>query len=165
MNVPTAPTIRAARNEEAEILNELTKRSVMHWGYEPAFLDFEPESITVDTPFMDRARVFVLETSGEIIGYYAFIELKTGLSLDKLFIEPSHIGSGFGRQLWNHATNEARRIGALEFTLMSDPNAAPFYSAMGAQFIREIETGWPNWNLHEFRFDLPGNPSPRHGIS
>ena len=140
--------------EEANALNELTKRSVMYWGYEPAFLDFEPEAITVDATFLRRASTFLLEERGKLIGYYAFVNLKRGLSLDKLFIEPGHIGAGYGRLLWDHAVAEARRKGAKEFTLMSDPNAAPFYTAMGAQFIREVETGWPGWNLHEYRFDL-----------
>jgi hypothetical protein len=33
---------------------------------------------------------------------------------------------------------------------------------MGARFIREIETGWPGWNLHEFDLDLDNASSHMH---
>lgn len=154
MSIDPAHLIRPARNEEANALNQLTRRSVLHWGYEPAFLEWEPEAITVDQAFMQRARVFLLEEIGALVGYYAFTGLESDLRLDKLFLEPEYIGTGRGRLLWNHAVAEARSVGAPGFTLYSDPNAAPFYAAMGARFVQEIETNWPGWRLHEFRVTL-----------
>jgi len=142
--------IRPGRLDEADTLNELTKRSVMHWGYEPAFLEWEPEAITVDRPFMERAITFVLERDGAVIGYYALVEQPDSLALDKLFIDPPWIGRGYGRRLWDHAIGEAGLRGVHSITFYADPNAAPFYQAVGARFIEEIETSWPGWRLHSF---------------
>ena len=37
----TSATIRPARLDEVDVLNALTGRSILHWGYEPEFLDWE----------------------------------------------------------------------------------------------------------------------------
>ena len=37
----------------------------------------------------------------------------------------------------------------------ADPNAAPFYRAMGAEWVEEVPTSWPGWALQMFRFDIP----------
>ena len=154
MSGPVKSIIRAARLSDAVQLNELTRRSVMHWGYDPAFLDWEPEAITVDVPFLHRSRTWVLESDDRTIGYYAFVQTDGVLSLDKIFVEPEYIGLGFGKTLWIHAVDLARSLGVPHFILYADPNAAPFYAAMGATFIETIPTTWPNWELHLFRFDL-----------
>ena len=147
---PSCAVIRPGRLEDAGALNELTKRSVMYWGYEPAFLEWEPEAITVDHSFMGRASTFVLEESSVLAGYYALVVQDRGLSLDKLFIDPPWIGRGYGRLLWDHAIAEAGRLGFSSITLLADPNAAPFYTKVGARFIEEIPTSWPGWKLHSF---------------
>ena len=154
MSGPVKNIIRAARLSDADQLNELTGRSVLHWGYDPAFLEWEPEAITVDVPFLERSRTWVLESDDRTIGYYAFVETDGVLSLDKIFVEPEFIGQGFGKTLWIHAVDLARSLGVPHFILYADPNAAPFYAAMGATFIETIPTTWPNWELHLFRFDL-----------
>jgi GNAT superfamily N-acetyltransferase len=89
-----------------------------------------------------------------VLGYYALTGTPDDLSLDKLFIGPDYIGTGCGKRLWQHALATARSLGATELTLASDPNAAPFYRAMGAVFLREEPTTWPNWSLHMFRVPL-----------
>jgi len=154
--------IRPARLDEAPALNELTKRSVLHWGYEPSFLEWEPEAITVDEPFMHRAIVYVLELREDVIGYHALIANGETIILDKLFLEPAQIGCGYGRILWNHAIAVAMELGGTKLTFMADPNAAPFYRAMGARFIEEIPTSWTGWRLHSFDYALKttSNESP-----
>lgn len=156
-------SIRPARVDEATALNELTKRSVMYWGYEPAFLEWEPEAITVDEPFMRRAIVYVLAGRDDLIGYYALIVDGETIILDKLFLEPAYIGSGYGRALWNHAVSVARGLDADKLTFMADPNAAPFYRVMGARFIEEIPTSWPGWRLHSFDYTLRATHEQQHG--
>lgn len=54
------------------------------------------------------------------------------LDLGKLFVEPGHIRSGFGRVLLAHAVAEARRRGAKRLTVLADPHAAAFYERNGA---------------------------------
>jgi hypothetical protein len=49
----------------------------------------------------------------------------------------------------------AREMGAEDLTFASDPNAAPFYRAMGAEWVSEEPTSWPGWALQMFRFAIP----------
>jgi GNAT superfamily N-acetyltransferase len=152
--VPNKMVLKPAIADDAHRLNELTRRSVLHWGYEPAFLDWEPESITVDHAFLERTHTVLLEVNGELIGYYALTTDADATMLDKLFVEPRHIGNGYGKALWNQACADARLRGAARIRLYSDPNAAAFYAAMGAQQLEIIPTSWPGWSLQLFEFDL-----------
>lgn len=148
--------IRRARHDESEFLHALTARSSLHWGYEPEFLEWEPEAIAVTPDFLARSITYVLDEDGEVTGYYALVGEPPAIALDKLFVEPHLIGTGRGRRLWNHAVATAREMGATELTLFADPNAAPFYRAMGAEWLREEVTSRPGWNLQVFSFPLVG---------
>jgi GNAT superfamily N-acetyltransferase len=152
---PSPFVIRRAIPAEAPLLNQLKGRSVLSWGYEPEFLDWEPEAITVTPEFITGSPVFVLEDAGRIVGYYGLLGEPPEMALDKLFVEPERIGTGCGKHLWQHAVATARERGASVLTLASDPNAAPFYAAMGAVWIGEEPTSWPGWALQMFRFSLP----------
>ena len=55
------------------------------------------------------------------------------MELAHLFVEPDFIGSGVGRRLLEYAVAEARRLGAVELIIDSDPNAEGFYRAMSAE--------------------------------
>lgn len=146
--------IRRARPDEAELLHVLTGRSALHWGYEPEFLDWEPEALAVTPEFLDRSDTWVLDEEGVIAGYCSLVGQPPEISLDKLFVEPDRIGTGRGKQLWLHSVATAREMGAEVLTFAADPNAAPFYLAMGAEWVREEETSRRGWNLQMFRFPL-----------
>jgi GNAT superfamily N-acetyltransferase len=148
--------IRRAIPAETSFLNELTERSVLSWGYEAEFFTWEPEAITVTSEFIANSPVFVLEDAGRIVAYYGLLGEPPEMALDKLFVEPDRIGTGCGKRLWQHAVATARDLGASVLTLASDPNAAPFYAAMGAVWVREEPTSRPGWALQMFRFRLPG---------
>jgi GNAT superfamily N-acetyltransferase len=152
---PSPSLIRRAIPAETPLLNELTGRSVLSWGYEPEFLDWEPEAITVTSEFIAGSPVFVLEDAGRIVGYYGLLGEPPEMALDKLFVEPDRIGTGCGKRLWQHAVATVRAMGASVLTWYSDPNAAPFYRAMGAEWIGEEPTSRPGWALQTFRFSLP----------
>ncbi len=146
--------IRSATVNDAENLHALTQRSVMYWGYPAEFLAWEPDSIAVTPEFLARATSAVLEIGGVVTGYYSLVAKADGLYLDKLFVDPTWIGTGLGKRLWLHALDQARRLGATTLKIESDPNAAPFYAAMGARHTGEIEMDWPGWNLQVFEFPL-----------
>lgn len=125
--------IRRATPDEALLLNELTGRSVLYWGYEPEFLAWEPEALRVTPSFIEDAPVYVLEEDGRVVGYYGLLSKPPDMYLDKLFVEPDRIGTGCGKRLWLHAVATARDMGVSTLMLDADPNAAPFYRAMGAE--------------------------------
>jgi len=146
--------IHPACPDEAAILHDLTGRSSLYWGYEPEFLDWEPESIAVTPELLATATAYVLKEGDTPIGYYALVRKDDGIHLDKLFVDPEWIGTGAGKRLWEHAMETARGMGATEVLFDADPNAAPFYRAMGAEWLQETETTRPGWNLQVFKYRL-----------
>ncbi len=154
MTATPGGTIRKAHVTDAPSLHALTGRSALHWGYEPEFLEWEPEAIAVTPTFIAGATVHVLEDERRILGYYALTGDPVELWLDKLFVEPARIGTGCGKRLWLHAVATARELRAVELWIAADPNATPFYQAMGATWEREEATTRPGWNLQFLRYPL-----------
>ena len=146
--------IRPARLDEVDLLNALTQRSTLYWGYEPEFLEWEPEAITVTRTLLAGPATFVLEEEGRAVGYYLLTGAPPSLTLDKLFVDADQVGTGRGKRLWLHAVATARSLGATELVFAADPNAAPFYRAMGAIWLHEETTSRDGWNLQIFRYPV-----------
>lgn len=93
-----------------------------------AELTYAPEQI--DAP----QYTFCVCTIGDsIAGFHALLKLNAdAVELEALFVEPQHIGSGFGRKLIEHAKDHARQLGASSLVIQGDPNAEKFYLAAGA---------------------------------
>ncbi len=72
-----------------------------------------------------------------MLGFYALVTGEKKTELDHLWVTPSHIGTGVGKELFIHAMQTAagQSIDAVE--ILSDPNAAGFYRKMGAHQIGE----------------------------
>jgi N-acetylglutamate synthase-like GNAT family acetyltransferase len=139
---PVVPKIRQARPDECSALTELTMRSKAHWGYDAAFMaNVRKDLEVIAEKFLPDFHVYVLETDNEIIGFYSLRpEDAETVTLEDLFIEPKHIGRGYGGQLWDHSLRVAQKIGFSRLTLISDPYAEPFYARQGAVRIAEIES-------------------------
>ncbi len=147
---------RPARLDEADFLHALTGRSALSWGYEPEFLEWEPQALEVTPEFLARSVSYVLEEDGRVVGYYALSgTFPDHVEFDKLFVEPDVKGTGRGKLLWRHAIGVARDLGVTEMAMYADPNAVPFYRAMGAIWLDEEPTSRPGWNLHRFRVVVP----------
>src|SRR6478735_5865818 len=95
-NQPVSRFIRRALPEEAPSLNQLTGRSALHWGYEPEFLDWEPQALIVTTEMIADNPFYVLEEDARIVGYYGLMGQPPVMCFDKLFVEPDRIGTGAG---------------------------------------------------------------------
>ena len=86
-------------------------------------------------------RVFVAERGGVVVGFYGFEHEPPVLGLDFMFVEPSHIGTGVGAALMDHARAMAKKLGATTLQIESDPNAEGFYLHMGAKRVGETPSG------------------------
>lgn len=72
-----------------------------------------------------------------------------------MFVEPDAIGRGVGRTLFEHTVAQARRLGFTALTIDADPNAEPFYVAMGALRIGATPSGSiPGRELPLLRIEL-----------
>ena len=148
------PRIRRARPTEADALSALAARSKAHWGYDAVFLQRVRDAMTLRSEDIELHEVWVLESeSGTPIGYHRVIPGDPA-ELEDLWVEPSAIGSGGGRLLFEHAVDVARSGGASALEIDADPNAVGFYERMGAVQIGETASKL-----------IPGRTLPRLRIS
>lgn len=124
--------IRRARPNEASELSGLAFRSKAFWGYDEAFLDASRPDLTVGEDLLRSGQVFVAEKAGTIAGFASLTGDPPRVEVAHLFVDPACIAGGVGRHLFEHVVAEARRRGAVELVVESDPNAEGFYRAMGA---------------------------------
>ena len=124
---------------DAAALSELAFRSKAHWGYDAAFMETCRGYLTLSAEELDTWPAYIVEIDGRPAGFYVLIVPGDGAAeLDDLFVDPTAIGQGVGRRLWEHAVATARAHGCREIGFESDPHAEGFYLAMGAERIGEI---------------------------
>ncbi len=133
--------IRAGEAAEAAALTELALRSKGHWEYDAEFLAACREELTVRPADVAARRTAVAEEDGRILGFTTLDGEPPKGALGMMFVEPDSIGRGVGRRLFAHTMDEARRLGFTRLTIDADPNAEPFYRAMGAIRIGATPSG------------------------
>ena len=148
--------VRSAEPHEAVELEELQERSASHWDYPDGFFDWAGDERRIPESYIREHPVLALvDDGGRTLGFYSFTEGDEGLLLDRMFVDVDQIGTGLGRVLWEHAVGTARGLGASEFVIGSDPNAAPFYEAMGAEWYAARPTEEPTWTVQMYRYRIP----------
>jgi GNAT superfamily N-acetyltransferase len=138
-----APLLRAARPDEAAALTALALRSKAHWGYDESFMAACREELTLAPEEIAARRTTVAEdpATGRVIGLVTVEgEAPRGV-LGMLFVEPAAMGRGAGRLLYEHAVATAARLGFTRLSIDADPNAEPFYRAMGAVTVARVPSG------------------------
>ena len=131
----TATMIRAARPDEATLLSELALRAKGHWGYDATFLEACRADLTVAPEEIAAGTIVVAARHDDLRGFYQLLVTGEVAELDDLWVEPSAIGEGIGKALWQHAVATARARGCRELRVQSDPHAEGFYRRMGATRI------------------------------
>ena len=95
--------------------------------------------LAVSAEQIRAGHVVVADRDGALVGYYQLGGKPPHGELMDMFVDPTVIGTGLGRMLWDHAIGSARERGFKSLMLESDPNAEPFYLRMGATRIGERE--------------------------
>jgi N-acetylglutamate synthase-like GNAT family acetyltransferase len=129
--------IRKATTADAPALTRIAHDAKRHWGYPEHWLEHWQDDLTISPDFVAANQVYVAESEGDLLGFYALIVKQEKAELDHLWVAPAHIGTGVGKELFIHAMQTAagQSIDAVE--ILSDPNAAGFYRKMGAHQIGE----------------------------
>jgi GNAT superfamily N-acetyltransferase len=133
--------IRAAAAAEAEILSELAMRSKAHWGYDEAFLAACRDELAMRSAEIEPRRTTVAEHNGSILGFVTLEGVPPEGILGMMFVEPHAMGRGVGRRLFEHVVATAQELGFERIRIDADPNAEPFYRAMGAVRIGTTPSG------------------------
>ena len=148
--------IRPARPAEAEQLSELALRSKGFWGYDAEFLEACREELSVDANYIGKHPVYVIEHETVTAGFYSLEEIdKKEVGLGLLFVEPTYIGNGLGRQLIEHAKQQAVGANYETILIQGDPYATHFYLAAGGEPAGTSPSGSISGRmLPLFRIDL-----------
>jgi GNAT superfamily N-acetyltransferase len=129
--------IRKASTEDATILTKIAHDAKRHWGYPEHWINHWQDDLTISPDFIAGNEVFVAESEGNLLGFYALIIRKEKAELDHMWVAPAHIGTGVGKELFLHAMQRAAGENISEVEILSDPNAEGFYRKMGAHRIGE----------------------------
>jgi GNAT superfamily N-acetyltransferase len=124
--------IRKASTEDATTLTKIAHDAKRHWGYPEHWINHWQDDLTISPDFIAGNEVFVAESEGDLLGFYALIIRKEKAELDHMWVAPSHIGTGVGKELFLHAMQRAAGENVSEVEILSDPNAEGFYRKMGA---------------------------------
>jgi GNAT superfamily N-acetyltransferase len=89
-------------------------------------LSFSPQDI-------EFTHVAVAEEDRRILGVVQVKVSDGDAELLKLFVEPEVLRKGTGKALFAWAIDISRRMGAHRMIIEADPDAVPFYRAMGAR--------------------------------
>lgn len=129
--------IRKASTQDAATLTRIAHDAKRHWGYPEHWIEHWQDDLTISPDFVAANQVYVAESEGELLGFYALVIKKEKAELDHLWVAPAHIGTGVGKELFMHAMQSADRQDISAVEILSDPNAAGFYRKMGAHQIGE----------------------------
>jgi GNAT superfamily N-acetyltransferase len=124
--------LRPARPDEADLLTDLCLRSKAVWGYDDAFMRACRAELTLSPADFATSSLQVAVEGDEVTGIVQVVVDGERADLAKLFIAPSVLRAGAGRQLFDWAVTTARERGARWLWIEADPDAAAFYRRMGA---------------------------------
>ena len=148
--------IKPALPEDAARLTQLAHESKRYWGYPEHWIERWRQDLTISVDFIKNHKVFVAESEGAVVGFYALVAHPDKLELDHLWVDPEHIGKGVGKLLFLHAMETAHQQNYSNVGILSDPNAEGFYRKMGAALVGEelSEIDDQKRTLPRLNFDL-----------
>jgi GNAT superfamily N-acetyltransferase len=138
--VANAVTIRRATPEEAAALTQIALDAKRYWGYPEHWIQHWESDLAVSSDFIREHHVYVAEDDGEIRGFYALCVSDNKAELEHMWVTPNSIGTGVGKELFLDAMERAAALNVDAVELSADPNAAGFYSRMGATQIGETDS-------------------------
>ena len=95
-------TIRPARVEERDALEELQRRASLALGEYNEQLEADPDAVQLPQAQIERGEVMVAELRGRIAGFAAVIVDRFEAEIDGLFVEPELWRKGIGG---SHSSN------------------------------------------------------------
>ncbi len=127
------PELRRPSLRDLDDLTALCLRSKAYWGYDAEFLAACVPVLTLTAADLQGTQTITEVEGGTLLGMVQVSNSQQGCYLQKLFVDPAHMGKGTGRRLFTWAVQKAREMGATEMIVESDPGAVPFYTAMGCR--------------------------------
>jgi GNAT superfamily N-acetyltransferase len=142
-------TLRPGRPDDAAALSDLAFRSKAFWGYSDSLMAAFADELKV-SPDM-AAQAVIAEVDGVLAGFHLLGPVSGALpgrpatepapadagELDMLFLDPTFIGAGVGRVLFQDAMAKAIARGWTTVYIAADPQSTGFYETCGAVRVGE----------------------------
>ena len=132
--------IRPAAVDEAAVLTQIALDAKRYWGYPEHWIKHWEADLTISPDFIRDNHVYVAEHEGEIRGFYALCVSGERAELEHMWVMPTYIGTGIGKELFLDAMERAAALDVRDVQLTADPNAAGFYKRMGARQVGETDS-------------------------
>lgn len=132
--------IRRATPTDAIALTDLIFRSKASNGYDAAFMESCREELRVTVGKLNAAEYWVADRNS-LAGCVALVINGAVAEVENFFVDPNYQRQGIGRKLWDIAKARAAEAGCDRMVLDADPEAVPFYEAMGFKTIGESPSG------------------------
>lgn len=129
--------IRRANPSQAAQLTAIALAAKRYWGYPERWIEIWRNVLTITPDYIETNAVFAGCLDADIAGFYALVRDDQAAVLDHLWLRPQYIGLGLGRELIEHARQQAAALQARIIEIESEPNAENFYLHMGARRVGE----------------------------
>jgi len=134
--------IRPAAANEASVLTNIAFDAKRYWGYPEHWIKHWESDLTISSDFILDNHVYVAEDNGQIQGFYALIVTGDKAELDHMWVKPTLIGTGIGKELFLDAMERAAELKVNAVEISADPNVAGFYRRMGATQVGETDASF-----------------------
>ena len=135
------PTIRRAEPSEADAARELIGRSMAVWDRPAGYLEQAIGLMSLSPADLECDEAWVLDDGGTMVGFLRVSLAGNDAEIEELHLEPAWIGRGLGRQLFEHAVQRARAVGAERLVWSTDRYAVGFYLVMGGVITGTAPSG------------------------
>ena len=129
--------IKRALLEHAGILTEIAISAKRHWNYPERWIEIWLPSLIISPEYISQNETWVSVVDLVPAGFYSLHEDSEFLWLDNLWVLPEFMGQGIGKQLFQHALERSKTLGASILKIEADPNAQSFYEKMGVRKVGE----------------------------
>lgn len=92
--------IRPALPEEANTLTQIAHDAKRYLGYPEHWINHWESDLTISSDFIRDNHVYVAEEDGEIRGFYALCVTGGKAELEHVWVTPTRIGTGIGKELF-----------------------------------------------------------------
>jgi GNAT superfamily N-acetyltransferase len=125
-------TIKHAEAKDLAAINALLMASKASWGYDKIFMEAYMRNYSVTLDYLNARKLQTVYLGLDLMAFFSFfIHEDQTLELERMYLDPKHIGQGYGRKIWQACCDYAKMLDKKEFIVWSDPNAQDFYRKMG----------------------------------
>lgn len=135
--------IRRGHPREASELTALVFASKQSNGYDDAFMARCAEELRISEEDLHQDDIWVAVVGSKIAACARLKSTNTPhlAKISTFFVHPNFKRLGVGRHLWAHLLDTARKGQIARLHLDADPEAVPFYEAMGFHIIGQTPSG------------------------